>query len=125
MPFFVKKPIPVEAIRFTGKNGAEVKEWVNSRADFSGANNLPDGHFPEQTWFITKGMSTSTGNQAWNYVKDGNEWGKDIIAAVYDHLHDTWVGVKSGQWIMAGNQGEFYPCADDGDGLAPLNYVTA
>jgi hypothetical protein len=29
---------------------------------------------------------------------------------VYDKLHDTWVGVKAGQWIIKGQKGEFYPC---------------
>jgi hypothetical protein len=33
----------------------------------------------------------------------------DITAEVFDHLHSTWVGVKTGQWIIRGVQGEFYP----------------
>lgn len=36
----------------------------------------------------------------------------DITAEVKDVLHDTWVGVKDGQWIIRGVQGEFYPCDD-------------
>lgn len=105
---FRKRPIDVEAIRFTGKNGSEVKEWVNSRADFNRTTLAApvDGRY---TWFVTKGMSVSTANQAWNYVKDGQNWGQEIVAAVYDYLHDTWVGVKKGDWILRGTQGEFYP----------------
>jgi len=34
----------------------------------------------------------------------------DCIAAVFDYLHSTWVGVKQGQWIIKGMKGEFYPC---------------
>lgn len=33
-----------------------------------------------------------------------------VTAEVWDKLHDTWVGVKDGQWIIRGVQGEFYPC---------------
>lgn len=42
-----------------------------------------------------------------------------VTAYVYDHLHDTWVGVKDGDWIIEGVAGEFYP--HDGD-LFPTNY---
>lgn len=37
----------------------------------------------------------------------------DITAEVWDELHSTWVGVKDGQWIIRGVQGEFYPCDAD------------
>lgn len=37
----------------------------------------------------------------------------EITAEVMDVLHSTWVGVKTGQWIIRGVRGEFYPC-DDG-----------
>lgn len=30
-------------------------------------------------------------------------------ARVFDELHDTWVGVKTGQWVIKGVKGEFYP----------------
>lgn len=33
----------------------------------------------------------------------------EIVAEVWDELHDTWVGVKMGQWIIQGLAGEFYP----------------
>lgn len=32
-----------------------------------------------------------------------------ITARVYDELHSTWVGLRSGQWVIKGVQGEFYP----------------
>ena len=37
----------------------------------------------------------------------------EIVAAVFDVLHSTWIGVKIGQWIIRGVQGEFYPCDPD------------
>lgn len=33
----------------------------------------------------------------------------DITAQVFDELHSTWVGVKTGQWVVRGIRGEFYP----------------
>lgn len=33
----------------------------------------------------------------------------EIVAEVWDYLHETWVGVKAGQWIIKGVKGEFYP----------------
>lgn len=37
----------------------------------------------------------------------------EITAEVYDWLHDTWVGVKTGQHIIKGVKGEFYPIDED------------
>lgn len=37
----------------------------------------------------------------------------EIVATVFDQLHSTWVGVKKGDWIIRGIQGEFYPCDAD------------
>lgn len=33
----------------------------------------------------------------------------EITAEVLDSLHSTWVGVKTGQWIIRGVKGELYP----------------
>lgn len=43
-----------------------------------------------------------------------------ITAEVYDELHDTWVGVKNGDYIIKGLKGEFYP--HDG-ALFPQAYI--
>lgn len=32
-----------------------------------------------------------------------------MTAAVYDKLHDTWVHVYDGDWVVQGVQGENYP----------------
>ncbi|RCG28988.1 hypothetical protein DQ384_21780 [Sphaerisporangium album] len=41
--------------------------------------------------------------------------GTDVTAEVLDVLHSTWVGIKTGQWVIRGVRGEFYPI--DGDVL--------
>ena len=109
---FVKMPIPIEAIRFTGSNGAEVRDWVNSH--------LPEAA-AQSTWFTTKSMATT---QSWNYLR-GEDWTTKVVAAVYDHLHETWVGVETGMWVLRGTDGEFYPCKSNTEGTAPLNYRPA
>lgn len=37
----------------------------------------------------------------------------DRYGEVYDHLHDTWVKVYTGQWIIRGGEGEYYPCDNE------------
>lgn len=37
----------------------------------------------------------------------------ECIAQVFDELHNTWVGVKEGQWIIKGMKGEFYLCDNE------------
>lgn len=37
----------------------------------------------------------------------------EITAQVFDELHSTWVGVFTGQHVVRGVKGEFYPIAED------------
>ena len=32
---------------------------------------------------------------------------------VFDHLHDTWINLEVGDWIITGPQGENYPVKKD------------
>ena len=77
---FRTKPFEINAVQFTGDNWKEVTDFVDPTKDSEGF--LP-GIEPEDSPFV---------------------------AVVYDYLHNTWVGVKAGQWIIQGNKGEFYPC---------------
>lgn len=105
MPTFVKRPIPIEAVRFTGDNWAELHA-------FTGHRNVETEDHPH--W-------ADVFNPVGTYTMLAEE-DPDIVAEVWDSLHSTHVGVKVGQWIMRGTEGEFYPCADDGTGTAPMNY---
>jgi len=79
---YVKRPVKIEAIQFNGKaDFAEVREFTEGK-------------------FILITEADRRGNSG---------WGPSITAAVHDRLHDTWVGVKDGQFIIKGIQGEFYP----------------
>lgn len=81
---FRKKPVVVEAVPWTGENAAEVKAFVGVRDNGESRFLLP---------------AEITG--AWTE------------AHVYDELHETWVTVFVGQWVIRGIKGEFYPCAAD------------
>ncbi|MBG0830526.1 hypothetical protein HS041_22450 [Planomonospora sp. ID67723] len=37
----------------------------------------------------------------------------DATGSVFDVLHSTWVLVYTGQWVVKGVKGEFYPIAED------------
>lgn len=37
------------------------------------------------------------------------EFSINNVAMVYDRLHDSWINVFPGQWVVKGVQGEFYP----------------
>ena len=80
---FKSKVIEIDAINWNGSNSQQV-------IDFSRGY---DGFGAEIIRF-------NTGTDA-----EGTPWGE-----VYDFLHDTWVNVYPGQWIIKGTKGEFYPC---------------
>jgi hypothetical protein len=77
---FRKRPVEIEAVQFTGSNEDEVVAFAGGAALFGMTDPEDRGDDPE------------------------------VIASVYDKLHSTWVGVKAGQWIIRGVQGELYPC---------------
>ncbi|MDX3639301.1 hypothetical protein [Streptomyces sp. MB09-02B] len=79
-----KRPTVVDTIQWTGTNEADVRA-------FAGAI-----HFH------------TVGPEDRYRVED-----PDITAEVWDELHSTWVGVKTGQHIVRGVKGEYYPIAED------------
>lgn len=87
------KPFEIEAVQFTGSNWLEVRAFVGRRF----TNATKNG---EAVYIV-------------NFQKAGTytEWtDKSIIGEVYDYLHETWVGVHEGDWIIKGSKNEFYPC---------------
>lgn len=79
-----KRPVEVDTIQWTGTNEADVRA-------FAGAIHFhtvgPDDRYR---------------------VPDA-----DITAEVWDRLHSTWVGVKTGQHVVRGVKGELYPIDED------------
>lgn len=83
-----KLPVVIEAIRFNGRhdldNIFEIQTFTGGEFELID----PDNYDP-----LTEGENNT--------------------AQVWDYLHETWVGVKDGDYIIKGQLGEFYP--HDGD----------
>lgn len=77
-----KKPIVIQAIQWTGTNAADLDTFTN-------------GHF---------NVFTETDR--------ANCDDPDATAEIFDTLHSTWVLTQTGDWIIRGVSGEFYPCRD-------------
>lgn len=90
MTLYRKLPVEIEAVRFRGGNFHEI--WA-----FVGTHNASDN-----ATHLIRNFNISGTYAQWD--------DSDIVAEVWDELHSTWVGVKDGQWIIRGVQGEFYPC---------------
>lgn len=101
MSRFVSKVVEIEAVRLHGENHIEVEQFVRNH----GGNSSVIGDYFRS--------STSFAPAEWRLRCEHHGWGSDVVAAVYDKLHNTWVGVKDGQWIILGMKGEFYPCDHD------------
>ena len=82
-----KKPVEVEAIQYTGDFMA-IQDWCRDQEPES-----------SRTWFFP--------------IDEEDRVTPEIVADVYDKPHSTSEGVKLGQWIIHGVQGEFYPCDAD------------
>lgn len=76
-----KLPVEIEAIQFT--NGSDLENLIEV-SDFA------PGKFA--------------------LIQDPDRSERpEITAEVYDYLHDTWVGVRDGDYIIKGLKGEYYP----------------
>lgn len=87
---YVTKPFEIEAVVFDGDNFGEVQSFVGKRE-------VKD----------TPGYFIHNFDDAREYLVDIEP---GISAVVWDYLHQTWVGVRPGDYIIKGMKGEFYPC---------------
>lgn len=85
---FVTRRVEISAIRFTAETALDVQEFCT------------DGTGDEATVSFNYGFDKDAGVY--------HVWGE-----VYDYLHDTWIKVFEGQWIVRGTKGEYYPCDDE------------
>lgn len=58
-------------------------------------------------------LAAFTGNQFQALDPEDRTEDPDATGAVFDELHSTWVLVFTGQHIVRGVKGEFYPIAAD------------
>lgn len=92
MARFRKKPVEIEAIQLTEYNWDELFEFCGTHPS--------SGHDYDIPTLCPIGTYSQSDDP-------------EVKAEVWDKLHSTWVGVKEGQWIIKGVQGEFYPCDPD------------
>ena len=85
MPKFRTKIVEIEAVRFTAEDVLNVNSFATD----------PDG----------------TERFRYGFNKDAGVY--EIWGEIFDVLHDTWIKVFEGQWIVRGAKGEFYPCDDE------------
>lgn len=81
---FRKKPVEIQAVQWTGDNAKELDEFCRDR----------DRHLNQRLF-------------------DPDSIIPDKTAEVYDTLHSSWVPLATGDWIIRGVKGEFYPCEAD------------
>ena len=86
---FKYRPLEVEAVQFDGNNFAELQE-------FCGKYVTRDGQ--HVSMYIFNPVHTRMDHED-----------PEVIAEVWDKFHDTWYGVKQGDWIIKGTKGEFFP----------------
>ncbi len=78
-----RKPQTIDAIQWTGDNEAELDVFTNGDFQPLDATDRANCDDPEAT------------------------------GEILDRLHSTWVLVQTGDWIIRGIKGEFYPCRDE------------
>lgn len=82
MPKYQTKPFQIEAVQWTGWNVDEIKKFVGHNLDTG-----EDGFLlPDEIW---------------------GEWDDPHV---WDWIQKTWVAVNTGDYIIKGMKGEFYPC---------------
>lgn len=80
---YVSRRVEVDAIQWTGDNEQAVQAFAPDRfyaLDDNGRCEMCDVSDPDAT------------------------------AQVWDYLHSVWIPVMTGQWIIRGTKGEYYPC---------------
>lgn len=80
-----KRPVEVDTIQWTGHNEAEVQAFTGGPAKFYALDD------EDRT----------------------NSDDPEATATVFDTLHNTWILVYTGQHIVRGVKGEYYPIAAD------------
>ncbi|WP_460071116.1 hypothetical protein [Streptomyces sp. YKOK-I1] len=80
-----KKPVEVDTIQWTGNNEAAVQAFTGGASNFYALDDADRENCDDP----------------------------EATATVYDKLHSTWVLVYTGQHIVRGVKGEFYPVAED------------
>lgn len=81
--FFETRPVTVQAMRWDGTDAARAALLAFTRGNFSTPTHPTDPTAPAHT------------------------------AAVFDHMHEIWIPIQTGDWVIRGTEGEYYPIKDE------------
>lgn len=106
---FRKKPVEIEAMQWDGDpwgdRCGELIDWTD------------DMHENERGKLVVRTLFMALdSDDARDTLGDDDAHERALsgyTAVVWDDLHGTWVNVSTGDWIIKGVQGEFYPCRPD------------
>lgn len=94
MAKYRKKPVEIEAVRWTGENVDEIKEFVGVQAKFTYYTCPDDSHYDYASW-----------NEP---PRD-----RDYLTSLDIYTLEGRMQAKEGDYIIRGVNGEFYPCKPD------------
>lgn len=80
-----KKPVVVQACQWTGDNEQELIEFTGGQFNALALTETDRANLDDP----------------------------EMDAEVRDSQHNTWVLLKTGDWIIRGVRAEFYPCTDE------------
>lgn len=87
---YISVPTEIEAVQFTQNNHEELWKFFTYDEGVLDTFRVDSLGFNPADWADRK-----------------------IYISVLDKLHDSWIRVYLGQWIIRGTKGEYYPCDDE------------
>lgn len=106
---FRKKPVEIEAMQWDGDpwgdRCGELVDWTDDMIE------SVTGRKMVRTLFMA--LDSDDARDMFEEADTLDRIQAGYTAVVWDDLHGTWVNVATGDWIIKGLQGEFYPCRPD------------
>lgn len=104
-----KKPVEIEAMQWLGYDNIDA---MDAMGDFTDEyTTTASGKVAVHTLFMP--LESELALEVLGKEEVSERSTRGYTAVVYDDLHGTWVNLKTGQWVIRGVQGEFYPCDAD------------
>ncbi|AKJ72317.1 hypothetical protein BH787_gp31 [Gordonia phage GMA4] len=111
-----KKPVVIEAMQWDGTYDRADDLWEWTRHVVS-RNNNGSPHAVATDFMVLGEDDAYEVFGCWDddmELISGNEveqrQAAGYSAVIRDRLHSTWINLRTGDWIIKGIEGEFYPC---------------
>lgn len=103
---FRKKPVVIEAMQWLGYDNIDAMDSMEEFTDEF--TTTASGKTAVRTLFMP--LESDLAREVLGKGEVSERSAHGYTAVVYDDLHGTWVNLRTGQWVIKGVQGEFYPC---------------